>query len=56
MAKIFSAHDAKILRNYEPPQDQPCNCRKKNECPMEGKCDLPSNNHPPSTHPYPRAR
>ena len=39
MAKILSAHNAKILRNDEPPQDQPCNCRKKNECPMEGKCN-----------------
>ena len=39
MARILSAHNAKILRNDEPHQDPPCNCRNKDECPMDGKCN-----------------
>ena len=36
---MLSAHNAKILKKDDLPQDDPCNCRKKEECPMEGKCN-----------------
>ena len=39
LASIISSHNAKILNNK--PQPEPaklCNCRKKDECPLKGKC------------------
>ena len=34
--KVISSHNAKILN--ESPEDPPCNCTNKEECPLDGKC------------------
>ena len=41
---IIQAHNTKILKKYneataENMKRKTCNCRKKNECPLEGKCN-----------------
>ena len=33
-----SSHTTKKLTNVENKQTKNCNCRKKGECPLEGKC------------------
>lgn len=40
MASIIASHNKTILRPNI--QDYGCNCRKKNECPMQNKCLTPS--------------
>ena len=40
MASIIASHNKKILRPNI--QDYGCNCRKKNECPMQNKCLTPN--------------
>ena len=35
--KIIKSHNSKILNNQPEPKKL-CNCRKKDECPMEGQC------------------
>ena len=43
MKKQIASHNAKILRENEGPQeDIPCNCQKKDKCPLEGKCQTPN--------------
>ena len=42
MAKIIRRHNAKILRPVEHSQQLPCNCRKKDECPLNGECRAPA--------------
>ena len=39
MKRQIAAHNAKILRqNENPPEELPCNCRDKANCPLEGNC------------------
>ena len=40
MASILAKNNAKVLNAEQGPNDQneKCNCRKKEECPMPGKC------------------
>ena len=39
MKKIISSHNVKITRKSEaPPVERTCNCRNKENCPLEGKC------------------
>ena len=40
MKSIISSHNKHILSNANAPTPQPdtCNCRKKSDCPLEGKC------------------
>ena len=40
MKSIISSHNKYILSNATTPTQQPdtCNCRKKPDCPLEGKC------------------
>ena len=38
MKKIISSHNAKITRPK--PEDPPCNCRVKEDCPLDGKCRM----------------
>ena len=39
MEAIISAHNSKILNSKkEPTKERDCNCRKKDECPLRGKC------------------
>ena len=35
---MISAHNAKILRKNKQNTEKSCNCRKKNECPLNGEC------------------
>ena len=35
---IIDSHNKKIIQKEERTPDKPCNCRKKDECPLEGKC------------------
>ena len=37
---IIQAHNSKILRPQKPIEEYPCNCRNKNECPLNGKCQI----------------
>ena len=40
MKSIISSHNQHVLSNANAPTLQPdtCNCRKKSDCPLEGKC------------------
>ena len=42
MKTIISSHNKALLSNYQQSQtqtnDKECNCRKKDECPLDGKC------------------
>ena len=38
MKRHISKHNAKICRKKEKTNAQSCNCRRKNECPMDGQC------------------
>ena len=40
MKSIISSHNKHVLSDANTPAPQPdtCNCRKKPECPLEGKC------------------
>lgn len=41
MKSTIASHNKSILSNVTPPPTQSragCNCRKKNECPLEGQC------------------
>ena len=40
MASIINGHNKQIIS--PPDADKHCNCRKKNECPLEGKCQAAS--------------
>ena len=40
MASIITSHNKTILRSNI--QDYGCNCRKKNECPIQNKCLIPN--------------
>ena len=42
MKKQIAAHNAKVLRQETPQEETPCNCQKKNKCPLEGKCQTPN--------------
>ena len=47
MRNIISGHNNKILNNQEKDpeekkNDKTCNCRKKQECPLNGKCLIES--------------
>ena len=37
MSSVISAHNAKVL-NDDPPTQDKCNCRKPDECPLNGNC------------------
>ena len=37
VASIINSHNKKLL-NVKNQEEKPCNCRKKEECPLEGKC------------------
>ena len=38
--RIIHAHNWKILNSTKEKQEQKCNCRKKKECPVQGKCQV----------------
>ena len=41
MAKVISNHNNKVLNNTQTtqnPQENLCNCRKKEDCQLKGKC------------------
>ena len=38
---ILQAHNRKVLNNTLDPDDAPCNCRKKDQCPLQGACQKP---------------
>ena len=38
MKKIIDAHNRKVLEPTKDDQERLCNCRKPQECPLEGKC------------------
>ena len=40
MKSVISSHNKYVLSNFNSPTQQPdtCNCRKKPDCPLEGKC------------------
>ena len=39
MKRLISSHNAKVIRNSEaPPAVRTCNCRNKENCPLDGKC------------------
>ena len=40
MARKISSHNAKILKSNQNPEvpKKECNCRKRDECPVDGKC------------------
>ena len=41
LGKIISSHNSKILRNMNNTEsDKECNCRKKELCQMNGKCQF----------------
>ena len=38
---MISKHNSKVTKNAEPPQNELqklCNCRKKEDCPLQGQC------------------
>ena len=47
MKSILSSHNKALLSDYHQSQTQTnekeCNRRKKDQCPLDGKCSLPSN-------------
>ena len=44
MASIIAKNNSKVLNssNEQTPQNEKCNCRNKNECPLPGKCQTSS--------------
>ena len=38
MQSIINSHNRKLLENHNPAQDKGCNCRQKDNCPLDGKC------------------
>ena len=38
MSHIIQNHNNKIINNQQPPATKQCNCRDKNKCPLDGKC------------------
>ena len=44
MASILAKNNAKVLKSQiaPAPDNSKCNCRKKNECPLPGKCLTPA--------------
>ena len=38
MGQIIQAHNKKIINNNNSKPEERCNCIKKNECPLPGKC------------------
>ena len=38
LATTISAHNSKILKPKQQEKNENCNCRKKDECPLEGNC------------------
>ena len=38
--RIIHAHNWKILNSTKEKQEPKCNCRKKKECPVQGKCQI----------------
>jgi hypothetical protein len=38
MESIIKKHNARVLNPPDLNKDQPCNCRNKTSCPLEGKC------------------
>ena len=38
ISNIISSHNKKVLTNTTAPTDTACNCRKKESCPLNGKC------------------
>ena len=41
MRAIIQAHNRKVLCNTNTPTETPCNCRKKDQCPVQGNCQKP---------------
>ena len=41
MRTILQAHNRKVLGNTQVPNDTPCNCRNKDQCPVQGSCQKP---------------
>ena len=37
VGNIIKSHDKKVINSINH-HEQPCNCRKKEDCPLEGKC------------------
>ena len=44
VGQILKAHNKTVLNRSQPHnnQDNPCNCRNKNTCPLQGKCQTES--------------
>ena len=40
ISSIIKSHNMKILEKKK--CHEPCNCRNKNECPLDGKCSIPA--------------
>ena len=38
MKSIITSHNKKLLKSKHQTQAQPCNCRKKADCPLDGEC------------------
>ena len=41
MRTILQAHNMKVLGSTQPPHDAQCNCRIKDQCPVQGACQKP---------------
>ena len=42
VGQILKAHNKKVLNQDKAATDKPCNCRKKTNCPLQGKCQTES--------------
>ena len=38
MANIIKQHNSKVLNSKQINQTRPCNCRNKENCPLNGEC------------------
>ena len=38
MSKIISSHNSKVINSENQAREKPCNCRKKDQCPLGGQC------------------
>ena len=38
MKNLIKQHNARVLKNHEHSEKRSCNCRVKDNCPLDGKC------------------
>ena len=38
VGSIIKSHNARVNKKKQPTQRKECNCRKKGDCPLNGKC------------------